>query len=173
MTVNNVISPKGKGDKHVEEFPPNWSILRRRRTKFGSLLCPASLAALRARALWLLCPCLNTAPTAFAFVPAIRFSTSGGLFEGNSKGQKYLKIPNLSKLYDTMIACYNYYLIESKLHVDLSTCIRWPSCGVGPRQTFRCQRPLSSAAALVQPTSDILYNLHVDHHCHDNCFSLG
>ena len=89
--VNNVISPKGKGDKHVEEFPPNWSILRRRRTKFGSLLCPASLAALRALALWLLWPCLKTAPTAFAFVPAIRFSTSGGLYGGNTKEQKTSK----------------------------------------------------------------------------------
>ena len=117
-----LVAPPGKVTKLKEPFYKRIET----KTDFHQLrlLCPVSLAALRARALWLLCPCLNTAPTAFAFVPAIRFSTSGGLFEGNSKGQKYLKIPNLSKLYDTMVACYNYYLIESKLHVDLSTCIR-------------------------------------------------
>ena len=66
---------------------------------FSGLLCPASLAALRALALWLLCPCLKTAPTAFAFVPAIRFSTllsSGGLY----RKRKLAKNQNVILKYD-------------------------------------------------------------------------
>ena len=109
---------------------------------FSGLLCPASLAALRALALWLLWPCLKTAPTAFAFVPAIRFSTSGGLYGGNTKEQKTSK-----KLLKKQTKVMNTF------QVIMHTCIKWPWYEVGPQQTCHCQPPLSSGAALVPQTS--------------------